>query len=157
MRRDLLWYRANAPRSVQILKAVTHRPEGFIRNERAYLRLRVVMRDLDSATAGLTPEARDVMADELWEIALLVEEGDLASALQRLQRAQDRLDEAIRNGADPSEIDELMQEMREALNDYMQQLAAGKANRPKTSSRRTCRVCRCRATSCSRCSTNCSS
>jgi uncharacterized protein (TIGR02302 family) len=123
VRRDLLWSRANAPRSVEVLKAVTHRPEGFIRNERAYLRLRAVMRDLETASASLTVEARDTMADELWEIALLVEDGDLASALQRLQRAQDRLDEAIRNGADPAEIAELMQEMREALDDYMQQLA----------------------------------
>ncbi len=123
VRRDLLWSRANASRSVQILKAVTNRPEGFIRNERAYLRLRAVMRDLETASAGLTVEARDAMADELWEIALLVEDGDLASALQRLQRAQDRLDEAIRNGADPAEIADLMQDMREALNDYMQQLA----------------------------------
>jgi uncharacterized protein (TIGR02302 family) len=123
VRRDILWSRENASRSVQILKTVTHRPEGFIRNERAYLRLRAVMRDLESASASLSPEARDMMADELWEIALLVEDGDLASALQRLQRAQDRLDEAIRNGADPAEIAELMQEMREALNDYMQQLA----------------------------------
>jgi uncharacterized protein (TIGR02302 family) len=123
VRRDLLWSRGNAPRSVQVLKAVTHLPEGFIRNERAYLRLRAVMRDLETAAASLTVEARDMMADELWEIALLVEDGDLASALQRLQRAQDRLDEAIRNGADPAEIAELMQEMREALDDYMQQLA----------------------------------
>jgi uncharacterized protein (TIGR02302 family) len=123
VRRDLLWSRGNAPRSVQVLKAVTHRPEGFIRNERAYLRLRAVMRDMETAAVSLTPEARDTIADELWEIALLVEDGDLASALQRLQRAQDRLDEAIRNGADPAEIAELMQEMREALNDYMQQLA----------------------------------
>lgn len=124
MRRDLLWSRDNAARTVQILKAVSHRAEGFFRNERAYLRLRVVMRDLETGTeAGLTPEARDAVAAELWEIALLVEEGDLASALERLRRAQDRLDEAIRNGADPAEIAELMDEMRQALDEYMRQLA----------------------------------
>jgi uncharacterized protein (TIGR02302 family) len=123
MRRDLLWNRANAPRSAQILKAVTHRPEDLIRNQRAYLRLRVLMRDLDTQKASLTPEARDAMAAELWEIALLVEEGDLASAMERLRRAQDRLDEAMRNGADQSEIEQLMQELREALNDYMRELA----------------------------------
>lgn len=123
-RRDLLWSRENARRSVQILKAVTWKPEGFIRNERAYLRLRVLIRDLETATdKGLSPEARDQMAEELWQISLLVEEGDLASALERLRRAQDRLDEAIKNGADPAEIDRLMQDMREALNDYMRQLA----------------------------------
>jgi uncharacterized protein (TIGR02302 family) len=123
MRRDLLWTRANAPRAAQILKAITHAPEGFIRNERAYLRLRVVMRQLDAEQASLTPARRDEMAAELWAIALLVEEGDLASAMQRLQRAQGRLDEAIKNGASPEEIDELMQEMQQALNEYMQELA----------------------------------
>ena len=123
MRRDLLWNRANAPRTAQILKAITHRPEDLIRNERAYLRLRVLMRDLDAQKASLTPDARDVMAAELWDIALMVEEGDLASAMERLRRAQDRLDEAMRNGADPSEIEQLVQELREALNDYMRELA----------------------------------
>lgn len=123
MRRDLLWSRANAPRSAQILKAITHQPEGFIRNERAYLRLRVLMRQLDAEKTTLTPERRDDIVAELWAIALLVEEGDLDSAMQRLQRAQDRLDEAIKNGASPEEIDKLMQEMQQALNDYMQQLA----------------------------------
>lgn len=123
MRRDLLWSRENATRSVQILKAVTHRPEEFIRNERAYLRLRVLMRQMDVEKASLTPEQRDSFAAELWQIALMVEEGDLASAFERLQRAQDRLDEAMRNGASPEEIEELMQELRQALNEYMRELA----------------------------------
>lgn len=123
MRRDLLWTRANAPRTAQVLKAVTHRPEDLIRNPRAFLRLRVLMRDLDAQKASLSPDARDIIAEELWQIALLVEEGDLASAMERLRRAQDRLDEAMRNGADQSEIEQLMQELREALNDYMRELA----------------------------------
>ena len=63
------------------------------------------------------------MAEELWKIALMVEEGDLPRRLDRLQRAQDRLDEAIKNGASPEEIDQLMKEMQQALNDYMRELA----------------------------------
>ena len=123
-RRDLLWNLSNAPRVVQILRAVTNRPEGFIRNERAFLRLRVAMRQLESSlTPTLPPEVRDEIAQALWEIALLVEQGDLASALERLKRAQDRLDEAMKNGASESEIAELMQELREAMDNYMRQLA----------------------------------
>ena len=122
-RQALLWNRANAPLVSQILKAVTWKPEGFIRNERAYLRLRVVMRDLEDSAANLTVDKRDTTAEELWQIALLVEEGDLASTLEALRRAQDRLDEAIKNGASPEEIDKLMQEMQQALNEYMEQLA----------------------------------
>ena len=123
MRRDILWNRKNAARSAQILKAVTWQSEDFIRNEDASLRLRVALRTLDVQSASLTPETRDALGAELWSIALLVEEGDLANALERLRRAQDRLDEAIRNGASPEEIDELMQEMQQALNDYMRELA----------------------------------
>lgn len=123
MRRDLLWNRANAPQVAQVLKAVTNRPEDFIRNQRAYLRLRVLMRDLDTQAATLSPQGRDAFAEELWQIALLVDEGDLASALENLRRAQDRLDQAIKNGADKSEIDQLMKELRQAMNDYMRQLA----------------------------------
>ncbi|MDO9527144.1 MAG: DUF4175 domain-containing protein, partial [Gemmobacter sp.] len=123
-RRDLLWNVSNGPRVVQILRAVTNRPEGFIRNERAFLRLRVAMRRLEaSLSPALTPDVRDEVAEALWEIALLVEEGDLASALERLKRAQDRLDEAMKNGASESEIAELMQELRDAMDNYMRQLA----------------------------------
>lgn len=123
MRRDLMWNRANAPRVVQVMKAITARPEDLIRNQRAYLRLRVLIRDLDKKQALLTAPDRDAMAVELWAIALMIEEGDLTSALERLQRAQDRLDQAIKRGASPEEIQELMDEMRQALNNYLNQLA----------------------------------
>lgn len=123
MRRDLLWNRINAPRASQILKAVTHRPDGFIRHERAFLRLRVLMRSLDAQSAALNTEQRDAIAEELWQISLMVEEGNLHSAMERLQRAQDRLSEAIKNGASPEEIDQLMKEMQQALNEYMRELA----------------------------------
>ncbi|MDZ7904357.1 MAG: DUF4175 family protein [Cypionkella sp.] len=123
MRRDILWARANAPRAAQILKAVTHAPEGFVRNQRAYLRLRAVIAALDAKGGALDAATRDTLAEEMWQIALLVEEGDLTSARERLRRAQDRLDEAIRKGASPEETAELMQEMQDALKNYMRQLA----------------------------------
>jgi uncharacterized protein (TIGR02302 family) len=122
MRRDILWNRANTPRVTQILKAVTNQPEGFIRNEKAYLRLRTVITQLDSKTT-LDDTARDEVTEELWQISLMIEDGDLSDALERLKRAQDRIDEAIKNGASPAEIEQLMQEMQEALNDYMRQQA----------------------------------
>lgn len=122
-RRDLMWNRANAPLVTQMLKAATWKPEGFITNDRAYLRLRVLIRQLDAAGPTMSTEARDQIVGELWKIAVMFEEGDLASALERLRRAEDRLSEAIKNGASPDEIDKLMQDMRQALNDYMRQQA----------------------------------
>jgi len=123
MRRDLMWTRANGPRTVQVLRAITHDPEGLAMNQKAWLRLRLAMKRLEADAASLTPEVRDEVAKELWDIALLVEEGDLNDAKERLKHAQDRLAEAIKRGADPAEIQELMDEMRQAMDDYMDQLA----------------------------------
>ena len=125
LRRDLLWTRDNAPRVAQILHALTHRPEGLLRNERAYLMLRVAMRRLDAAVAQgrLSEETRDETAEAFWEIASLIEDGGLANALDRMQQAQERLSEAIRNGATPEEIQKLMDDLRQATDDYIRQLA----------------------------------
>lgn len=121
MRRDILWARANAPRTVQVLKAITNEPDGFITNQKAYLRLRVVIKRLDAEAANLSDTTRDEVAAELWQIALLIEEGDLRNAKARLDHAQDRLNEAIRRGASQEEIQDLMDEMRQALNDYLEE------------------------------------
>jgi uncharacterized protein (TIGR02302 family) len=130
MRRDILWNRINAPRAVKLLKAITNRPEGFIRHDRAFLHLRVLMRELEAKEAALTTEDRDAIAEKLWKIAFMVEEGNLQDALDRLQRAQDRLQEAIENGASPEEIDQLMKEMQQALNEYMRELAEESQRNP---------------------------
>ena len=129
MRRDLLWSKANAHRADQILRALTHRPEGFIRNERAYLLLRVAMKRLQNSVP-LSTAVRDEVAEALWQVALLVEDGDLADAKARLDRAQDRLSQAIKNGANRQEIAKLMQELDEAMQDYMQKLAQQQALDP---------------------------
>lgn len=123
-RRDLLWSRENGARVAQVLRAVTHRPEGFVRNNGAYLMLRVALMRLEAAVAfDMTPEVQDEIAAALWEIALVFEDGSLADAKERLHRAQERLAEAMKNGASKDEIAELMQELRDATKDYMQQLA----------------------------------
>lgn len=123
MRRDLLWNAANARRASQILRAITYHPEGLFRDNSAWLRLRALLTRLDTLAATPDPKTRDELAQELWQLALLIEEGDLASALDRLRRAQDRVEEAIRNGATPEEIDDLMAEMQDALNDYLREQA----------------------------------
>jgi uncharacterized protein (TIGR02302 family) len=125
LRRDLLWNRENAPRVGQLMRAIGHRPEEAFRSAEArirYLETReILLASLDMA--GLDDTARDDLAQRMWDLAVLLEEGELADARERLRRAQEMLDEAIRNGADPAEVAELMEELREAMRDYMRQLA----------------------------------
>lgn len=121
-RRDLLWARANAPRVAQILRAVTHRPEGFLSDQAVYLPLRSVIRRLEAETP-LTDAIRDEVTAILWEAAVKLEDGGLSDALDRMQRAQERLSEAIRQGASPDEIQRLMDDLRQASDDYTRMLA----------------------------------
>lgn len=123
MRRDLLWSRANAPRVAQLLRAITYRPDGFFDDEETYRQVRSVIQRLEAAVDGISTQTRDEVAQILWDAAIALEEGDLSDALERLRRAQDRLAEAMRQGASDDEIAQLMQELREAMQDYMQELA----------------------------------
>ena len=124
MRRDLLWSRDNAKRVAQVLRAVSNKPEpGLFRLETAYLRLRVILRRLETHIrhASLSSETRDEIAQALWDLAVLLEDGDIGDALERMREAQERLSEAIRNGASEEEIARLMQELRDATQDYLRQ------------------------------------
>ncbi len=123
MRRDLLWNRANATRVAQLLRAISHEPDTAFSSEDHYRLVRGVIQRIDARVDAMTPEYRDELADILWEVAILIEEGDLSDVLERLRRAQDRLAEAMRQGASDEEIAELMRELREAMDDYMQDLA----------------------------------
>jgi uncharacterized protein (TIGR02302 family) len=124
MRRDLLWSRDNATRVAQVLRAISYRPEDIFRSQTAYLRLRVALRRLETFTSfGLKPKQQEEVAEALWQLAIVLEEGDLGDALERLRRAQERLSEAMKNGASDQEIAELMQELRDASDDYMRQLS----------------------------------
>ncbi|WP_224824885.1 TIGR02302 family protein [Cognatishimia sp. MH4019] len=123
-RRDLLWSKSNAPRVAQILRTVSHRPEDIYRSETAYLRTRMIIRRLEAFAAyGFGDEEQEEITQALWDLAILLEDGSLSDALERLRRAQDQLSEAMRDGASDEEIAELMQELREAMQDYMRQLA----------------------------------
>ncbi len=119
MRRDILWSRANAPTSLEILKAISNQPGDIFADDKAYNRLKAVIKRLDTEAKTLTPKARDEIAKELWEISLMIEDGKLNDAKARMMRAQERLAEAIRKGASPEEIQKLMDEMRDALDEYM--------------------------------------
>ncbi len=125
MRRDLLWSRENAPRVSEVLKAVSYQPDDADLNASTYLPLRALIDQLDGALATglLAPELRDQLAEALWLIAEHVEDGGLADALAALRRAEERLSEAIRNGASPDEIARLMQELKDASDNYIRMLA----------------------------------
>ncbi|WBU55968.1 DUF4175 domain-containing protein [Paracoccus sediminicola] len=120
LRRDILWNRSNAVVAAEILRAITWQPEGFIQPQ-ILTDLRAVIAGLE--TEDLTDTQRDALAEALWRTAIQLEDGGLADALERMRRAQERLAQAMRRGASPDEIRELMDELRRATDDYLDRLA----------------------------------
>ena len=123
LRRDLLWSDLNSQRSLHILRALSNRPEGLTLDSGSYLMLRTVIRQLDAAGPKANAPARSDIAAILWTIAKRIEDGGTDDARARLKQAQERLSQAMRNGADPQEIEKLMDDLRRASRDYMRKLA----------------------------------
>lgn len=119
--RRMLGLDANSkPRVLELMDAITLRPEDTFDNMAHYLaimsaRSRLKMADNDD-------QLRNVVS-YLWEIALGIEEGNLSAAERRLRQAQQALQDAINRGASDEEIDKAMKELREAMNQFLQEFA----------------------------------
>ena len=119
--RRLLALDANAkPRVLDLMDAITLRPEDTFDNMAHYLAIMSARSRLKMAASD------DQLRNEvsyLWEIALGIEEGNLSAAEKRLRQAQQALQDAIKNGASDAEIEKAMKELREAMNQFLQEFA----------------------------------
>ena len=123
VRRQLLWNRKNAERGIYLLRAVTHKPTDSFSRTKAFEMTREAIRDLEAnGDSDLSNQMKDEVSALLWAAAILIEDGDVNDAKERLKRAQERLAEAIDNGATQEEIAELMEELREATQAYIKEL-----------------------------------
>jgi len=63
------------------------------------------------------------VVDMLWEIALFIEDGALSLAERSLRELQEELKRALMEGAEESEIQALMDELREAMDRFLDEMA----------------------------------
>jgi uncharacterized protein (TIGR02302 family) len=95
-------------------------PDKFDLPSNIYLGLRTISQRLRLARTD--PQLLDV-ADLMWEMALRLEDGDLSQAERDLRAAQQQLREGLERGATPEELKRLMDQLRAALDKFMQELA----------------------------------
>lgn len=118
-RRKLAEDSRNRPTVVRALDALTIEPEGFIEKTSIYLGLRSVYHRIEREN---TRQAIASAVDQLWDIAVKIEDGMLSDAEQALKDARDRLAKALEEGASEEEIKALMQELKEAMNRYLEEM-----------------------------------
>lgn len=102
------------------LYAIGAQPQLFNDDIVAVLGLRVAQRRLVYEPGDT---AVDSVQSLLWELALRIEEGELAVAERALRQLQQQLQDALANGAPDEEIDRLMDELQQAMDKFMQALA----------------------------------
>jgi hypothetical protein len=117
-------------RAVRLLDALTMAPEDrYFRDYAVFLGLRLARSDL-SASSQI--EETDSAADILWRTALRAEYGSAADARRALEAAQQALQEALASGAPRERIQQLMEALRRATDNYLQALVQEAARNGET-------------------------
>ncbi len=119
-RRKLVFDPRYRPVVTKALEALTIAPDRFIKDKAVYLGLRSVYHRLGRSRTRTTIAGA---IDQLWHIALRIENGGgLSAAEQRLRELQEKLAKALERGASNEEISKLMKQLRQALNEFLRQL-----------------------------------
>ncbi|WP_305986680.1 TIGR02302 family protein [Roseibium sp. MMSF_3544] len=127
-RRNLALDAQNHAQIITAMDALMLAPELFDFKARDYLGMRFAYGELVNAQ---TDDDLKAMLPLLWDLALSIEDGDLSAAERKLREAQEALRKALEEGASDEEIAKLTQQLREALNEYMQALAEQMRQNPQ--------------------------
>ncbi|HEY5203767.1 MAG TPA: TIGR02302 family protein [Roseiarcus sp.] len=120
-RRDLILDPDHAPKQVDTaLIGLSIAPELFDTPASIYLGLKQAKTSLEHAHSDA--DLLDVAA-LLWAMAQQLENGDASKAERDLRAAEQALREALQRGASDEEIQKLMQQLREAANRFMSEMA----------------------------------
>jgi uncharacterized protein (TIGR02302 family) len=95
-------------------------PDAFDNNITTFMALDFAIKRLTSDPMG-KEELADVQ-QLMWDTALALEDGGISMAMRELRRLQRELEEALARGASDEEIERLMNELQQAMNEYLRQM-----------------------------------
>jgi uncharacterized protein (TIGR02302 family) len=127
-RRNLALDAESKPIALTALDALTIAPERFTPEASVYLGLRSIYHELEHAKSD--DALRDVVA-RLWDMAVQLEDGNVSQAEQALRQAQEALRQALERGASDEEIKKLMDQLRAAMDKFLQALAEEMRKNPQ--------------------------
>jgi len=127
-RRDLALDANRKPLVLIALDALMMAPEAFTPELGHYLGLRSVAAQLGHAN---TRDAMRETVDNMWALAVLIEDGNISDVEKALRAAQDALKQALERGASEEEIKKLTENLRAALDKFIRQLAEQQRNNPQ--------------------------
>jgi uncharacterized protein (TIGR02302 family) len=118
-RRNLALDAGARPLVTTALDALALAPEKFTPDAGIYLGLRSIFWSL--LRAKTDDDLREVTA-RLWQMAVGIEDGNIADAQAGLRNAEEALRQALERGASDQEIKQLMDQLRAAMDRFMQSM-----------------------------------
>ncbi len=118
-RRNLALDTGARPLVTTALDALALAPEKFTPNAGIYLGLRSIFWSLVHAKND--DDLRDVTA-QLWQMAVGLEDGNVSDAQANLRNAEEALRQALERGASDEEIKKLMDQLRAAMDRFVQSM-----------------------------------
>lgn len=131
-RRNLALDANQKPLVLIALEALMIAPESFTPELGHYLGLRSIAAQLGHANSR---EAMRETVDNIWALAVAIEDGNISDVEKALRAAQDALKDALERGASDEEIKKLTENLRAALDKFIRQLAEQQRNNPQQLSR----------------------
>ena len=116
------------PLVLAALDTLTIAPERFTPETSVFLGLRAIYFQL--ANAKSDDQLREVVA-RMWDMATQLEDGNVSQAEQALRQAQEQLRQALERGANDEELKKLMDQLRAAMDKYLQALAEEMKKNPQ--------------------------
>ncbi|HEX5507917.1 MAG TPA: TIGR02302 family protein [Pseudolabrys sp.] len=127
-RRNLALDANTKPIVLTALDALTLAPDKFTPNVGIYLGLRSIYFDLLHARSD--DALREVVA-RMWDMAVQIEDGNMSQTEQALRQAQEALRQALERNAPDEEIKRLTEQLRAALDKFLQALAEQMKRNPQ--------------------------
>lgn len=116
------------PRILVALDALAIAPERFTTDATIYLGLRSLFWNLTNARSD--DDLREVVS-RMWAMAVMIEDGDVGDAAAALRAAERALRDALERDASDEEIKRLTDQLRQALNNFLQALAQEMRRNPE--------------------------
>lgn len=102
------------------LNGLDSQPDAFDGDVTVFLALNFAWRRL--LDGRIETADIDSIQQLLWDTALALEDGGASLAMREIRRLQRELEDALNRGASQEEIEKLMNQLQQAMNDYMRSL-----------------------------------
>jgi uncharacterized protein (TIGR02302 family) len=127
-RKELAKDPGSAEAVAEILGDLNKRPELYRDDAIVFLALRLAQDQLRAAHGQATIAAVEQL---LWDTALRIEDGNMSLVERELRQIEQKLQDALAKNAPDAEVAQLMQQLRDALDRYMQEMARDLLRHPQ--------------------------